>query len=126
MVFTDYHYSPLPNWVHRSSFLGMRPASDLHLGFAVALRQRRIQCGLSQEFLAYEAGVDRTYVSQLERGLKAPSLATVDVLAHALDMRPSELVEAAEEQFLRLYPHVTQGLLVADGDGPSQNEYQAP
>ncbi len=52
---------------------------------------------ISQEELAHRADLHRTYVSQLERGLKSPSLAAVGALAAALGLRPHELVRAAEE-----------------------------
>ena len=66
-------------------------------GFGLALRERRTAAGLSQEAMAFDAGLHRTYVSQLERGLKSPSLAAIEALAAALDRRPYQLVRAAEE-----------------------------
>jgi transcriptional regulator with XRE-family HTH domain len=41
--------------------------------------------GLSQEALAVDAGIDRTYVSRLERGLENPSVAVLEKLAIALE-----------------------------------------
>lgn len=38
------------------------------------IKESRLNAGLSQEGLALAAGVDRTYVSQLERGVANPSL----------------------------------------------------
>lgn len=58
-----------------------------------ALRQRR---GLSQEALAAEAGMNRTYISDLERGQYSPSLTAIAALAAALGVKPHELVKAAE------------------------------
>jgi transcriptional regulator with XRE-family HTH domain len=49
------------------------------------LRRLRVQRGVSQENLAVDAGVDRTYVSRLERGLENPTIAVLDRLATALD-----------------------------------------
>lgn len=69
----------------------------LQLGFARALEARRQAAAISQEELAHRAGLHRTYVSQLERGLKSPSLAAIEALADALGLRPHELVRAAEE-----------------------------
>ena len=69
----------------------------LQQGFGRALRERRTAAGLSQETMAADAGLHRTYVSQLERGLKSPSLAAIEALAAALDRRPYQLVKAAEE-----------------------------
>lgn len=49
-----------------------------------AFRQLREQSGLSQEGLALEAGLDRTYVSGIERGRRNPSLNSMQRLAEAL------------------------------------------
>jgi transcriptional regulator with XRE-family HTH domain len=59
------------------------------------LRQNR---GLSQEELADRAGIHRTYVSQLERGIKSPTLAVLIKIARALDTKPSELLRAVEDE----------------------------
>jgi transcriptional regulator with XRE-family HTH domain len=49
------------------------------------LRRLRVAHGLSQEALAVDAAVDRTYVSRLERGFENPTVAVLEKLAHALD-----------------------------------------
>jgi transcriptional regulator with XRE-family HTH domain len=49
------------------------------------LRRLRVQKGLSQEALAVDAAIDRTYVSRLERGLENPTVAVLGRLAGALD-----------------------------------------
>ena len=56
------------------------------------LRQLRQERGLSQEELALESGYHRTYISQLERGLKNPSLLTIFQLAKVLEVESSEIV----------------------------------
>ena len=48
--------------------------------------------GVSQEELADRCGLHRTYVSQLERGLKSPSLNTLYALASALKVDVTDLV----------------------------------
>ena len=48
------------------------------------LRRLRVKRGLSQEALAGDAGIDRTYVSRLERGLENPTIAILEQLANAL------------------------------------------
>jgi transcriptional regulator with XRE-family HTH domain len=52
----------------------------------VALNLRKIRVGaeLSQEVLAVDAQIDRTYVSRLERGLENPTVAVLERLAEAL------------------------------------------
>jgi transcriptional regulator with XRE-family HTH domain len=48
------------------------------------IRRLRVSRELSQEALAVDAGIDRTYVSRLERGLENPSVAVLEKLAIAL------------------------------------------
>ena len=48
-------------------------------------------CGLSQEALAVDAGIDRTYVSRLERGLENPTVAVLEKLAKATNAPITEL-----------------------------------
>lgn len=62
------------------------------LALATNLRALREKCGLSQEALADLAGIDRTYVSALERQRYAASVDTLDKLAAALRISPAELL----------------------------------
>lgn len=62
-----------------------RTASDLCAKLADEVKVLRAEKGLSQEALALSAGVDRTYVSQLERGVANPSLAILCRIADALE-----------------------------------------
>lgn len=57
--------------------------------FGQVLRQLREQNKWTQEDLAAELNVDRTYVSQLERGIKNPSLKTMAKLAKVLSVQVS-------------------------------------
>jgi transcriptional regulator with XRE-family HTH domain len=70
----------------------------LDASFGAMLRKLREERGLSQEQLAFETGVHRTFVSQLERGLKTPSLATLFKLAAALGIEPSKMIRKLEAQ----------------------------
>ena len=54
------------------------------------IRRLRVARGVSQEALAVDAGIDRTYVSRLERALENPSVAVLEKLARALS---TEIVE---------------------------------
>ena len=74
----------------------MAKADQLAQAFGRVLRERRLAAGLSQEKLALEAEVDRTFVSLLERGGRQPTLATLWRLAGALGVAPSELVSRVE------------------------------
>jgi transcriptional regulator with XRE-family HTH domain len=55
------------------------------------IRRLRVAQGLSQEVLAVDAEIDRTYVSRLERGLENPSVAVLERLAEALSANIEEL-----------------------------------
>ena len=65
---------------------------DLRRIFAENLRTYRAQSGLSQEALADAAGLDRTYISALERERYSASLDTVEYIAKALKVEPSALI----------------------------------
>jgi transcriptional regulator with XRE-family HTH domain len=61
------------------------------------LRQAR---GLSQEELAHQAGVDRSYVSSLERGIYSATLDMLAKIAGALGVPPQMLLEPDESKLL--------------------------
>lgn len=65
------------------------------LGEAIRARRGEIE-GLSQEGLADLAGMHRTYVSEIERGLRNPSYRNLFKLAAALEVPLSELIGRAE------------------------------
>ena len=58
------------------------------------LRLLRKTRGLSQEELASRAGVDRTYVSSLERGIYAAGIDVLDRLARSLEVEAADLLKA--------------------------------
>lgn len=66
--------------------------------FGKVLRQLRKQQGLTQETLAFEANLDRTYVSLLELGTRSPTLDTIIDLSRALHVRFVELVALTESE----------------------------
>ena len=74
------------------------PRSPRHLAWGRALRELRTERGLSQERLALEAGLDRTYVSGIERGERNPSLSSLFKLVDALGTEVSELALRAERK----------------------------
>jgi transcriptional regulator with XRE-family HTH domain len=67
--------------------------SEVAVAFGAVLRELREARGLSQEALADLANCDRTYPSILERGLRTPTITSIFILADALEMKASELVE---------------------------------
>jgi transcriptional regulator with XRE-family HTH domain len=66
---------------------------DLREVFAANLRRLRHAKGLSQDDLAYEAEVSRSYLSQLEKGAFYASLKIVGRLATVLEVEPAELLK---------------------------------
>jgi len=66
---------------------------DLREVFATNLRRLRHAKRLSQDDLAYEAQVSRSYLSQLEKGAFFASLKIVGRLAVALEVEPAELLK---------------------------------
>lgn len=65
---------------------------DIREVFASNLRRARNAAGLSQEELAFRAGLDRGYVSSLERAVYAASIDVVARIAEVLAIEPSELL----------------------------------
>ncbi len=51
-----------------------------------------MRVGITQEELAFKAGIDRTYASQIERAIANPSLGIICQIADALGCKPEELL----------------------------------
>ena len=65
--------------------------------FCRVLRRLRAEANLTQEQLAFESRLDRTYISLLERGLRQPTLSSMLQLSAALKISPSTLMNYVEE-----------------------------
>ncbi|MEN5164149.1 helix-turn-helix transcriptional regulator [Achromobacter kerstersii] len=65
--------------------------------FSRVLRRFRAEAELTQEQLAFESHLDRTYISLLERGLRQPTLGSMLLLSAALRVSPSTLMSCVEE-----------------------------
>ncbi|WP_082927479.1 helix-turn-helix domain-containing protein [Paenibacillus oryzisoli] len=63
------------------------------------IKARRIKQGLSQEDLAGICEVDRSYISQLERGLNEPSVSKLFELCEGLNMKPSDFIKLVEIEY---------------------------
>lgn len=104
------------------------------------IRDRRQKLGLSQEEIARRSGLARSYICDVERGARHPSLRNVSTLARALDIATSELIAQVElnlasrvnitalkeqtemnglhSEIIRYYnERMTDGLIIADKDG---------
>lgn len=77
--------------------------SNLDKIIGLEIQRRRTEKGWSQEYLAEFTGLHRTYISQLERGLKSPSVRVLNHITKALGLTMSNFLQAVE------------GLLNADG-----------
>jgi transcriptional regulator with XRE-family HTH domain len=66
---------------------------DLRDTFATNLRRLRAAKGLSQDDLAYEAEISRSYLSQLEKGTYFASLKIIGKLADVLEVEPAEFLK---------------------------------
>jgi transcriptional regulator with XRE-family HTH domain len=71
---------------------------DIVKSFGARLQKIRKEKGHSQEQLAEISGLHRTYISSLERGSRNPTLATLYVIANALDMTISSLMEGVDNE----------------------------
>ena len=56
------------------------------------MRRLRAAQSLSQEGLAFEAGLHRTYISGIERGVRNVGIDNIEVIANALKVEPRELL----------------------------------
>ncbi|MDY0135977.1 MAG: helix-turn-helix transcriptional regulator [Thiomicrospira sp.] len=65
----------------------------LNKAFAETLKRLRQGSGLSQQDFAFEAGLDRTYISLLERGKRQPSLETLYRISKALNISLEDLAK---------------------------------
>ncbi|HFT4534627.1 TPA: helix-turn-helix domain-containing protein [Klebsiella pneumoniae] len=71
----------------------MKNTSSIQAQFGAHLKKLRLQSGLSQEAFADKCGLDRTYVSGIERGVRNPTLEVINVLAQGLEVKINILLE---------------------------------
>ncbi|MBY8821055.1 helix-turn-helix domain-containing protein [Sphingomonas colocasiae] len=70
---------------------------DAQTIFGNNVRQARVASGMSQEELAFQAGLARSYMSDVERGRRNPTVKIVGQIAAALKVSASVLVEGIPE-----------------------------
>ena len=66
--------------------------------FGLILKKLRLEKEISQEEFAFRIGLHRTYISQLERGLKSPSLRTMVKICDELDITLVQLMQNMERE----------------------------
>ena len=78
--------------------MGFPRRMDIREVFAANLRRVRHDRGLSQDDLAYEARMSRSYLSQIEKGAYYASLKIIERLAKVLRVEPAELLQAPRKR----------------------------
>lgn len=78
--------------------------SKLENIFGKVLKNLRTEAGYSQEKLALDCELDRTYISMLERGKRQPTLKTIFNLCEKLNCSPSEMVRHVEIEVEEMTP----------------------
>lgn len=71
--------------------------TTVNLVFGQTLRTLRTARRITQDSLAYSAGLDRTFISLLELGQRGPSLTTMLALCRALDISLADMATAIDE-----------------------------
>ena len=66
---------------------------DIRRRVGLNVKRYRKERGFSQEGLALECGVHRTYVSGVERGIRNPTVVVLEGIARALDVPPARLLD---------------------------------
>ncbi len=74
--------------------------NEIDVALGEILAKIRLDKDLSQEALAEAAGLHRTYVSQLERGLKSPTVRCLFAIAEALDTTPEEVLGEVQRMLM--------------------------
>ena len=65
------------------------------MSLGAAIRSARVERGISQEELAHRSGIDRSYMSSIERGNQNPGIVSAIRIARSMDMTVTELMAEA-------------------------------
>jgi len=66
---------------------------DIKVKVGQNIKRLRNNKGLSQEQFAFEADLHRTYISDIERGNRNPTVTVLEKIANALNVKPGELLD---------------------------------
>ncbi|MBN3114675.1 helix-turn-helix transcriptional regulator [Pectobacterium brasiliense] len=69
----------------------MERSKDITVRFGQRVKTLRLQAGLSQEAFTDKCGLDRTYISGIERGVRNPTLEVIGVIADGLGIELKNL-----------------------------------
>ncbi|MCL6741714.1 helix-turn-helix transcriptional regulator [Sphingomonas sp. RB56-2] len=67
--------------------------ADIHQRLATNLRRLRRERKLSQEKLGFEVDLHRTYISEIERGKRNPSISAIEKIAKTLGVSCGQLLD---------------------------------
>jgi transcriptional regulator with XRE-family HTH domain len=74
---------------------------NIQVEFGQVVREQRLALNLSQVELGKKCGLDRTFISLIERGIRQPTLNSLFQIASALDTTPSDLLTQLEARLRR-------------------------
>lgn len=82
----------------------VQPRAGVERAFGEVMRTIREELGISQMALHVKTGLDRTFISDLERGVQCPSLRTIYRIADGLGLPASTLVRRTAESSYFVFP----------------------
>ena len=82
----------------------VQPRSGVERAFGEVMRTIREELGISQMKLHMRTGLDRTFISDLERGVQCPSLRTIYRVAAGLDIPPGNLIRRTADSPYFVFP----------------------
>lgn len=86
-------YRPWSDKQHGMMLISMKNTKDISARFGQRVKTLRLQAGLSQEAFADKCGLDRTYISGIERGVRNPTLEVIGVIADGLEIQLQSLFD---------------------------------
>lgn len=69
---------------------------NIEQAFGIVIKKYRLERSISQEKLAFESELDRTYISLLERGRRKPTINTLFAISRVLNINPYQIVRDIE------------------------------
>lgn len=90
------HSDPVDRFLRCRYKTDVQKSSDITARLGRIVRERRMELGMTQERLAAAAGINRSYIGDIERGARNAALTTLAKLADALDLELSELIRRVE------------------------------
>jgi len=83
----------------------VQPRDGVERAFGDAMRKARNRKKISQMGLFMATGLNRTFISELERGLQGPSLRTMFRVAKGIGVDPASLIKDTTESPFFVFPH---------------------